>query len=56
MSALSLFILFLLVQSTTAFAVTSACHPYSVSTCVMPYPNDHFTPEEMEAAIPQNLL
>ncbi len=33
-----------------------SCHPYSLSTCAMPYPNDLFTPEEMTATFSEDLL
>lgn len=34
----------------------SSCHPYSVSTCAMPYPSDILTPEEMEKTFSEDLL
>lgn len=50
----------LLFQSAAVFAqeetIKPGCHPYSLSTCAMPYPSDIFTPEEMEATFSEDLL
>lgn len=60
MVVLSLLTLFLLVQPTITYSELQPldfdCHPYSLSTCAMPYPSDIFTPEELEATFSEDLL